>query len=186
MYSWEQIHSEVPFVQLYTLPTEAERRGDFSKTVTASGAPVTIYDPLTTRLVNGRYIRDPFPGNMIPANRMDPVALNILTHVPLPRQPGQVNNFPVPENSRADKYNQHAIKVDQTINNQHRFFVRFVWNNRHEINDYQASRSSRLRPTCTGGRMSASAGSDLGAQQLVRAQFAGGLDPALLLTHELR
>lgn len=137
MYSWEQIHSEVPFVQLYTLPTEAERRGDFSKTVTADGRPVTIYDPLTTRLVNGRYIRDPFPGNTIPANRMDSVAQAILTHVPMPRNSGQVNNFPVPENARADKYNQHAIKVDQIINNNHRFFARFVWNKRNEINDYQ-------------------------------------------------
>jgi len=137
MYSWEQIHSEVPFVQLYTLPTEAQRRGDFSQTVTADGRPVIIYDPLTTRLVNGRYVRDPFPGNIIPANRMDPVAQAILTHVPLPRSPGQVNNFPVPENARADVYNQHAVKMDQNINNENRFFVRFVYNKRSEINDYQ-------------------------------------------------
>ena len=135
MYSYERIKSQIPFVQLYTLPTEAERLGDFSKTVSAAGLPVTVYDPLTTRLVNGRYIRDPFPGNVIPANRLDPVALNILKYVPKPRTAGQLNNFPVPENNRADIYNNHVVKVDQTVNNNHRFFVRFVWNKRDEIND---------------------------------------------------
>jgi hypothetical protein len=61
------------------LPTAAERRGDFSQ----SG--ITIFDPLTTRgdpAVPGRFIRDPFPNNQIPASRLNPVALAMLTHLP--------------------------------------------------------------------------------------------------------
>src|SRR5207344_1434762 len=53
------------------LPTEAERRGDFSQ----SG--VTIYDPLTTRSdpnKPGQVVRDPFPNNQIPRDRLNPVA----------------------------------------------------------------------------------------------------------------
>ncbi len=63
------------------LPTEAERRGDFSQ----SG--VTLYDPLTTRADPsrpGQFIRDPFPGNRIPANRLNPVSLALLSYLPLP------------------------------------------------------------------------------------------------------
>jgi trimeric autotransporter adhesin len=63
------------------LPTEAERRGDFSQ----SG--VTIYDPLTTRPDPGnptQLIRDPFPGNRIPADRLNPVAQAMLPHIPMP------------------------------------------------------------------------------------------------------
>ena len=63
------------------LPTEAERRGDFSQ------AGVTIYDPLTTRLsaANGsQFARDPFPNNQIPGNRLNPVALALLQYLPLP------------------------------------------------------------------------------------------------------
>lgn len=63
------------------LPTEAERRGDFSQ----SG--VTIYDPLTTRpdpAAPGGVIRDPFPGNRIPASRLHPVSLALLEYLPLP------------------------------------------------------------------------------------------------------
>jgi hypothetical protein len=58
------------------LPTAAERRGDFSQT--RSGAtPVVIYDPLT---------RQPFPGNVIPANRINPIAQKILSYVPMPQR----------------------------------------------------------------------------------------------------
>ncbi len=53
-----------------TLPTERERNGDFSQ----SG--VTIYDPLTYDPVTGN--RQPFPGNVIPANRISQVARNSL------------------------------------------------------------------------------------------------------------
>lgn len=49
------------------LPTDAERRGDFSR------SPQVIYDPLTTRpdpARPGQFVRDPFPGNQIPAARL--------------------------------------------------------------------------------------------------------------------
>ena len=61
-----------------TLPTAAEARGDFSR----SG--VVIYDPLTTRpdpANPGQYIRDPFPGNVIPPDRLNPVGLNLAAYI---------------------------------------------------------------------------------------------------------
>jgi hypothetical protein len=73
---------------------------------------------------------------VIPRDRIDPIALALLQHVPLPNAPGQVNNLLVPENARADKYDQHVVKIDQVLNTQHRFFVRFVRNKRSEINDF--------------------------------------------------
>ena len=53
-----------------TLPTALERQGDFSQTRDAQGRQVVLYDPLTTRADPnnpGQFIRDPFPGNRIPA-----------------------------------------------------------------------------------------------------------------------
>ncbi len=70
-----------------TLPTALERRGDFSQTLNAAGRPVILYDPLTTRPDPnnpGQFIRDPFPGNVIPANRLNPVALAMLSGIPIP------------------------------------------------------------------------------------------------------
>jgi trimeric autotransporter adhesin len=57
------------------MPTAAERAGDFSRTTNASGAPVVIYDPLT---------RTPFLNNIIPANRINQVAANMLKYLPVP------------------------------------------------------------------------------------------------------
>jgi trimeric autotransporter adhesin len=57
------------------MPTPAERGGDFSALTNSSGAPVTIYDPLT---------RTPFAGNIIPSTRINPVAAAMLKYLPLP------------------------------------------------------------------------------------------------------
>jgi hypothetical protein len=57
------------------MPTEAMRAGNFSGVTNAAGQPVIIYDPLT---------RLPFPGNVIPANRINPVAAAMAKYLPLP------------------------------------------------------------------------------------------------------
>jgi len=60
---------------LYHVPTAAELNGDFS------AWPVQIYDPATTRpdpANPGQFIRDPFPGNIIPANRLNATMVNTL------------------------------------------------------------------------------------------------------------
>src|SRR5438876_1610844 len=66
------------------MPTAAERAGDFSGLTDIQGRPVIIYDPLTSRTVNGAVVRDPFPGNRIAANRINPVAAAMLKYLPAP------------------------------------------------------------------------------------------------------
>jgi len=68
-------------INRYTLPTEAMRNGDFS----ASSVPV--FDPLTGDPATG-VGRTQFPGNVIPADRISPIARRILANVPLPNIPG--------------------------------------------------------------------------------------------------
>ena len=72
-----------PFSAVATVPTELERAGDFSQSL-QSGGPLQIFNPAT---------HQPFPGNVIPANQLNPIALNLLRYVPLPNQPGLVNNY---------------------------------------------------------------------------------------------
>ncbi|MGH9657929.1 MAG: hypothetical protein ACRD96_05255, partial [Bryobacteraceae bacterium] len=81
-----------------TIPTAAEIGGDFSGTRNNAGQPVAIHDPRTTvRNAAGAFVRDPFPGNRIPAARIDPVAARLLTFYPQPNTPGtgtaNLNNF---------------------------------------------------------------------------------------------
>src|SRR4026208_1168277 len=67
-----------------TTPTPAMKNGNFSGLVDAQGRPIIIYDPNTGRDVNGVWTRDPFPGNIIPANCINSVARNFLQYYPHP------------------------------------------------------------------------------------------------------
>jgi hypothetical protein len=65
------------------LPTALERSGDFSQTRNAAGQLIVIYDPLTTRTNDaGQIVRTPFPGNVIPASRINPVSKAMLAALP--------------------------------------------------------------------------------------------------------
>ncbi|TAM83325.1 MAG: TonB-dependent receptor [Acidobacteria bacterium] len=86
-FSYEGVRGGNPSARFITLPTPAELNGDFS----APGLP-TIYDPATTTVVNGQAVRQPFPGNKIPADRIDPVAAAISKYWPAPNLSGLVNN----------------------------------------------------------------------------------------------
>lgn len=100
------------------VPTSRERTGDFSQSVNADGQLVVIYDPLTTRTdpATGLLVRDPFPGNVIPADRLNPVALNILRYYPLPTR--EVSDGSANRDSTADQTG-YAVMASTKID--HRF-----------------------------------------------------------------
>jgi hypothetical protein len=70
-----------PSTRTYTFPTEMERRGDFSDSREANGALVPVRDPLN-KDANGNAIQ--FPGNQIPANRINPDMKKLLNVFPMP------------------------------------------------------------------------------------------------------
>ena len=86
--TWERTRQLTSDTIASTVPTLLNRAGDFSDLRTSSGAPVLIYDPATT---SGNS-RQPFPGNRIPEDRLDPVALAALKFYPLPNSTGTVTN----------------------------------------------------------------------------------------------
>lgn len=96
-----------------TLPTALERAGDFSQTRNAAGALITIYDPLTTRTENGVIVRDPFPGNKIPADRINSVARAMLSAYPAATSARTLNGQATLDDG---PQNQETIKVDQRWN----------------------------------------------------------------------
>jgi hypothetical protein len=139
MYSWEKIKSKIPFPQTYTVATALERQGNFTQTLQPNLTPITIYDPLTTVAAGTGYIRQPFAGNIIPANRIDPVAKNIVGYIAQPNTPGNARNFfnlVATPNSVSDEYDQQIIRLDQQLGSKHRFFTRYVRGNRHEENSF--------------------------------------------------
>ena len=63
---FKDVKVEEPTAVNRTVPTEAQRRGDFSDLLRIDPVRYQIYDPRTARLVNGRVVRDPFPNNQVP------------------------------------------------------------------------------------------------------------------------
>ncbi len=98
------------------VPTAAMRNGDFSNFRDAQGRLIVIYDPLTTDAAGNR---QPFPGNIIPANRINPVGRSFASALPLPTLHPELDdnnvNYPGQDiiNSKAQQY---SIKIDHHIN----------------------------------------------------------------------
>jgi len=123
---------------LFSVPTAAERAGDFSQVYTQAGALKTIYDPFSAVADPnrpGQFIRSAFPGNIIPKNRMDPAGVASASYWPLPNLPGTpiagTSNF-APLNNlaatavSANPLEQITFKLDHNFNTNRRGFIRYT------------------------------------------------------------
>ncbi len=150
--TFEKTHQEEQTSTAFrTLPTREFQNGDFSRLfdpgytgdarsgtvlgTDALGRPVrfgTLYDPRSTRVVDGRVVRDPFPNNQVPRAVWDAVARNTLEQGlwDAPQLDRLFNNQPV-LGTCCPVFDQKtfAMKLDQVINAKHRasFFVNREW-----------------------------------------------------------
>jgi hypothetical protein len=103
-----------------SVPDDAMRGGDLSGLTNPGGSLLQIYDPSTTRTdSSGNLIRDPFPGNIIPAGRISAVSNSILSYVPHAKIQQPFNNYSASGNSRSDNRNI-TFKADHYITSAHR------------------------------------------------------------------
>jgi len=102
----------------------------------------TILDPATTRAVTkgvadrvtgliaaaSGSVRDPFPGNMIPANRLDPNAIKLLNLYPVPTVPGIFNNY-VDQTVNFTNNDLFGARIDHNFSDKDTMFLRWVLSN---------------------------------------------------------
>ena len=120
---------------------------------------MTVFDPLSTHLcgaanepcAQSQYWRTPFPGDVIPANRISPVATKILSYLPAPNGPGQgaggiSGNFVANHNEGRYWYNQPIVRWDHTFNDNDKLFAMFS-----EFHGYEFRSSTGFaKPVATG------------------------------------
>jgi hypothetical protein len=111
-----------------TVPTAATRVGDFSDYRDRNGNLIVIYDPLTTRPnPNGTgVVRTPFPGNVIPADRLNQVGLNVASIYPLPNGSGNFDNY-TSTTDRAIRDYAFTVRVDHRQGDRDSFFIRYSY-----------------------------------------------------------
>lgn len=144
-FAFEGLKDKFPEPGLFTVPTQKMRNGDFSELLPS----IIIYDPATARQDGSRVRRDPFPGNIIPSNRISTIARNYLTYYPLPNQPGnsqQQNNF-ISGQPRTDNFHSESFRFDQVLTENQRFFIRYTHNNRKEARGNWTDVVNGIRPT---------------------------------------
>jgi hypothetical protein len=129
MYGYEGWWSFDPVsIGFEAVPTPVERRGDFSALL-ALGTRYQIYDPLSIApAAGGLFSRQTLPNNVIPPSQINPLGAKIAQLYDLPNlagNPDGVNNYTNGRNSH-DNYYNHIVRVDHSLTNNQRFFVR--WN----------------------------------------------------------
>ncbi len=143
-FSYEQYRNNIGTSNITTLPTDAERTGDFSALLGAptgainpcDGTPIRkgqIFDPSTTKTVGGVFCRTAFPGNKI--TNLSPVAQNVLSYLQVHPNiaptsgnlNGLINNFLFNSHIPQRTYTM-SFRIDQNWGTQNRFF--FSYNDR--------------------------------------------------------
>ncbi len=121
-----------------SVPTPEMYNGDFSNWVDSQGRRLIIYDPATTRPnpSGAGFIRDPFPGNIIPAARFSAVAkqyIALARSAVVPNRAGLVpgtlgyvsNNFLSPGGTTREATNKYSVKIDHSLSNTQRLSYLF-------------------------------------------------------------
>ncbi len=129
--TYEGLRQGSPNNFIGTVPTAAQRQGDFSNTRNADGSLSQLYNPMTTRAnpAGAGFVRDPFPGNVIPSSMFNAVGRNVLALFPQANAPGDAftlgRNFnaagkTITTNDRVDG------RIDWARNEKHTIFGRFT------------------------------------------------------------
>jgi hypothetical protein len=108
-----------------SVPTAAERTGDFSRAMQSLGAnatsvPIQLYNPIT---------HQPFADNILPSNLLNPIAVQLLRYYPLPNQPGTVNNYEY-ETAQATNSDNLGIRLQRNITKVDRLALNLQMQNR--------------------------------------------------------
>jgi hypothetical protein len=150
----EKDRDSVELTRRARVPTAAERTGDFSQTINRRGGPFTLYDPATTTVVNNRATRQAFPGNRIPASRIDPTGAAWMKLFPEP-------NIAIPPQLEALNWigtgstvlpqTQVSFRIDHNVSDRQRIFGRYGMLRLRQMNAELIRGQYSIAPDGTGG-----------------------------------
>jgi hypothetical protein len=128
---YQGIRLSTPQVSTSTIPTLAQQQ--MLQTGNFSGLGTTIYNPYsTTTSATGVVTRNPFPGNQIPANLLDPAAVKLTSLLPVPTGGGATNNY-IYNGTLTQRTDQFDIRIDQNLGASDRLFGRYGYDNSTQV-----------------------------------------------------
>jgi Carboxypeptidase regulatory-like domain len=121
--AYEGLRQRSPVAYTTTVPTEAEKSGDFS------AISQTLYDPFSTTQTANGFTRTPISGNRIPPSMMNSVAQQMIAYYPKATTSGLANNY-VAAAAAPTASNEWSLRLDHNFSDNVRTFVR--WSNKTE------------------------------------------------------
>jgi trimeric autotransporter adhesin len=115
--------ARAPYSAVESVPTEAEREGNFSQ-ATVNGAPVNIFVPGTNQLFTFNNVN-----NVIPPNLISPITQKLLSYVPLPNEPGLLNNY-LYQASPANNTNNLGARIMRNVGKNDRLAYHLTYQRR--------------------------------------------------------
>jgi hypothetical protein len=141
--NYERYREGSPQPLILSVPEPEMRQGDFSKLVDARDRLITIYDPNFGRQQGSQWVRDPFPGNVVPRDRINPTALHLIKYFPLPNTATAGVNYSTfnyfisgGDATARDKFYNLVTKIDRNVGDRHHVFFRYGQNDRTEMRTY--------------------------------------------------
>jgi len=144
----EGIRQSEPEPTFSTVPTEAQRSGNFSQLLSVNSI-YQLYDPRTGVTEGSRIRRQVYPGNIIPASQLSSVSRNFLQFLPAPNTPGTAdgtNNY-FNNAVRSDVFSSFMGRIDVNASDKHKFFLSGRYNDRVE------NRGNRFSNIATGNNL---------------------------------
>jgi hypothetical protein len=123
-WGFEKIRDALPRPDRTTVPTAAQRNGDFSALLPL-GSVYQIYDPLTGVAEGARVRRTAFPNNVIPASRISSIARNYLQYYPAPNAEGGANgqnNLFIGQAGERNAFHNVLGRMDVNVSDRHKLF----------------------------------------------------------------
>jgi hypothetical protein len=127
-YAYERFSLRQKANQLVRVPTVAMRTGDFSGLINSAGVLQQLYDPNSTQGADNKYARTPFPGNIIPIQRISPLAKTLYAATPLPQTTDNplVNSNITDVNNTQQTVPNYTVRFDHAFNENNRGYFRFT------------------------------------------------------------
>jgi hypothetical protein len=155
---YETATNKRPISRYGRVPTELERMGDFSQTLSPTGVPLAIYDPFSTVVSGNTVTRTAFAGARIPANRIDPTGAAVLAQLPMPNMPGPARigsfNWTASTVQQVDVSNL-GVRFDHNISDRQRIYARISALNRDAMPNPQFFPGNYDLPSSTSSRTTA-------------------------------
>jgi hypothetical protein len=123
-WGFEKIRDALPRPDRTSVPTAAQRNGDFSALLPV-GSIYQIFDPATGVREGDRVRRTAFPGNIIPASRISAIAKNYMQYYPAPNIEGRANgqdNLFVGQAGERNAFHNVLGRMDINISDRHKLF----------------------------------------------------------------